>query len=184
MAKLAELGISIPEEYRREIAMAGEWQTTAQRLIYDEIKKEGEEKDSKSNGMNVGLHKRKLEGQEEEEQSGGSMINRGWGSTMRSYPGDEMDDLEKLLGSTSGLIKTDGQEIRATQTSSGTDQTAAQGTERSNPQAPQLKKEEFSEEAACTTQIEGIDGPVKLEDETAQDTIMFKKRKTKFTTRK
>ena len=108
LAQLAEMGVAVPEDFRREMAMAGDWQTTSERLVYenDFMKKEGDE-DVKPGGLNVGIRKRKFEGQEEQEEAGETVIRRGWGSTIRTYPGAEgdEDDLNTLLKSTKRLTR-------------------------------------------------------------------------------
>ena len=43
MAQLAALGVAVPEDYRREVAMVGDWQAVSQRPIYSDaaaVKKE------------------------------------------------------------------------------------------------------------------------------------------------
>ncbi|KAL8729296.1 MAG: hypothetical protein Q9166_004793 [cf. Caloplaca sp. 2 TL-2023] len=107
LAKLAEMGIAVPEDFRREMAMAGDWQTIAERPIVDRVKKEeGLEdfKDFKADPtLNVGIRKRKFEGQGEEDEAGAPLVRKGWGSTVRQYPvshGDGQDDLDSLLKNT------------------------------------------------------------------------------------
>ncbi|KAI2794808.1 hypothetical protein POX_a01409 [Penicillium oxalicum] len=106
MAQLAEMGIAIPDEYRGEMALAGEWQTMS------ETKLDEQESGVKS----IGVRKRKLEGDDEEngaedgaQNESGRLVSKGWGSRMRSYPGaqnNEDEDLDALLASTKGPKKT------------------------------------------------------------------------------
>lgn len=37
--------------------------------------------------LNVGVRKRKLDGQEEEKEAGTTVVRKGWVSTKRGYPG-------------------------------------------------------------------------------------------------
>ena len=108
LAQLAELGVAVPEDFRKEMAMVGDWQTTSERLIYDTVKTEEDSGDVKPEGLNIGVRKRKFEGQEEEEEAGERVVRRGWGSTVRAYPGQDDDqDLDALLMTTK-ILKREG----------------------------------------------------------------------------
>ncbi|KAA6406924.1 MAG: hypothetical protein FRX48_09222 [Lasallia pustulata] len=109
MAQLAAMGVAVPEEFRREMAMAGDWQMLSERPIYSEgLKKEEDDEDVKPNSLNIGVRKRKFEGQEEEEEAGEMVMRRGWGSTTRTYPGEGEDDLDTLLERTKAVRRRDG----------------------------------------------------------------------------
>ena len=102
MAQLVEMGVAIPQEYRAEMALAGEWQTLSETRL--------ETPDAEGAAKSIGVRKRKLEGDEDEE--GGQIpeqyVNKSWGSRMRIYPGaqdDEEEDLDALLASTKELKK-------------------------------------------------------------------------------
>lgn len=101
MSQLAEMGIAIPEEYRADMALAGDWQTVSETKIEDE----GLEGAAKS----IGVRKRKHEGDEEDEEHAPEPLERqGWGSRMKTYPGaqgDDDEDLDALLASTKDLKK-------------------------------------------------------------------------------
>lgn len=106
LSQLAAMGVAVPEDFRREMAMAGDWQTLSERPVYDdEVKKEEDLKDtkpsdtdSKEQALNIGVRKRKYEGQDEEEEAGERVVRRGWGSTTRTYHGSSEDiDLDELL---------------------------------------------------------------------------------------
>ena len=75
LAQLAEMGVAVPEDFRREMAMAGDWQTTSERLVYDNdfVKKEDGD-DVKADGLNIGVRKRKFEGLEEEAEAGETVV--------------------------------------------------------------------------------------------------------------
>lgn len=105
LAQLAEMGVAVPEEFRKEVAMAGEWQTLSEtpldEVTGERIKKE--EGEVKPEGLNVGVRKRKfLEDLAEEEAE----VRRNvWGSMTKSYPGpkggeQDGEDLKTLLGIT------------------------------------------------------------------------------------
>ncbi|KAJ5388327.1 hypothetical protein N7509_010868 [Penicillium cosmopolitanum] len=104
MSQLAEMGVSIPQEYRADMSLVGEWQT----LSETNVAAEGLEGASKS----IGVRKRKHEGDEEEgevdEHAPGKTTSLGWGSKLRTYPGEqdgEDDDLDALLSSNKELKK-------------------------------------------------------------------------------
>ncbi|OOQ91020.1 U1 zinc finger domain protein [Penicillium brasilianum] len=106
MAQLAEMGVAIPDEYRGDMALAGEWQTLSETKVED---LEGAAK-------SIGVRKRKHDGEEEEDEEdddGGNpserLVSRGWGSRMRTYPGAENDDdgdLDALLATTKDLKRS------------------------------------------------------------------------------
>ena len=101
MAQLAELGIAVPEDFRRENAMAGDWETVSECVIYPgkakpEVKDEEDEKPS----MGIGVRKREAKGEEDEEEmrrEQGRKRKRKWGTDVKALPGDD-DDLDALLG--------------------------------------------------------------------------------------
>ncbi|KAL9035519.1 MAG: hypothetical protein Q9214_006546, partial [Letrouitia sp. 1 TL-2023] len=103
LAKLAEMGIAVPEDFRREMAMAGDWQTVSERPIYESMKEETAEEAKPDLSLSRGFQKRKHEEQEDEEEAEETAAQREWGVRTRQYPGatvDKGDDLEALLKST------------------------------------------------------------------------------------
>ena len=173
IAQLAEMGIAIPEEYRADMALAGDWQTVSETKI-----QEPDELATKS----IGVRKRKHDGgnDDEEDQVPEQYENKGWGSRMRSYPnsrdndGDD-GDLDALLASTRELkkIKNDSNEYEA--------------KEYLNPDALS-KDEEAAEpnpEAHTTTAVkaEEVDDTANASNKkpTSSETpgVVFKKRKPK-----
>ena len=189
MARLAELGVAVPEEYRREMAMAGDWQTTSERLIYDEVKKEKDAEDAKSTGLNIGVRKRKHEGQEDEEEAGETVVQRGWGSTTRTYPGERDGEaaLDILLSSTSvgqrkepvglGSFNTEPQPPENPSTQNG---------KSGSPNIPHIKHESSFEDISSIPRLGSkLDGStVKQEEGLDNIGVMFKKRKPKAIRRK
>ncbi|EXJ58828.1 hypothetical protein A1O7_06258 [Cladophialophora yegresii CBS 114405] len=87
-AQLAEMGIKVPEEFRSEVAMAGDWQMLSQQVV-DEAP------------LSTGIKKRRYEGQEDDEEekeaAGEAVVRRGWGATTKAYPGHDIADLDDLL---------------------------------------------------------------------------------------
>ncbi|KAJ5714482.1 uncharacterized protein N7483_011663 [Penicillium malachiteum] len=173
MAQLVEMGVAIPQEYRAEMALAGEWQT----LSVTNLDSEG--------AKSIGVRKRKLEGEEDEEIP--EYVSKGWGSRMKIYPGvqDEDDgDLDALLASTKDLkkAKTETPAIQAEEVKEET------GT------LPKTKDENTdSKSSIAPVSEEGSSAPVKAEE--ADDSsvppvsaappsdegsgVVFKKRKSK-----
>lgn len=186
LAKLAELGVAVPENYRREVAMAGDWQTVAERPVWSHVKKEGVLEDFKDfkpdSTLNVGVRKRRFDGQEEEEAAGATVIRKGWGATTRHYPGSVADgdhDLESLLN-----IKP----VRhlGTQDKSEESVQPDAGLPESTMQVSSVKKEDAREDVDLNnvpTQVKVADSVVKEEDNSIQiqPTVVFKKRKAKST---
>ena len=190
LAQLAELGVAVPEDFRKEMAMAGDWQTTSERLIYDTVKKEEESGDVKPEGLNIGVRKRKFEGQEEEEEAGETVVRRGWGSTVRAYPGEGDDkDLDALLMTTKVLEREEGDVHGKTATSPF----PGAGAVISHPKEKDIskiaadgrhiKREESSGNVVLPETMpekDVVQAPaIKQEDNAAATEVVFKKRKAK-----
>ncbi|GKZ82170.1 hypothetical protein AnigIFM56816_006975 [Aspergillus niger] len=102
MAQLAEMGIAIPEEYRSEMALAGEWQTLSEKVVQPSE----ESKASQSLGVRKRKHEERDEEEEEAKQEAERFVSKGWGSRTRVYPGVQEDtDLDALLESTKDIKK-------------------------------------------------------------------------------
>ena len=182
------MGVAVPEDFRREMAMAGDWQTVFERPVNEGMKEE-DEKDVKTSAsdiglaaVNIGVRKRKYEGQEEEEEAGEQVVRKGWGSTLRTYAGaDEETDLDALLGGT----KTDSHKVKlqpstatlSSGASGGDAKDIAEADSEPSPSAPLIKKEEsYPPLDAPVCDGTGI-APAKTEAPSAG--IVFKKRKPK-----
>jgi hypothetical protein len=187
------MGVSIPEEYRREMAMAGDWETTHDGTVI----KEGRSKLKKEDGVDVeadslavGVRKRKAPGEEDAEDAGVTLTRRGWGNTIKSYPGanDEDDDLDALFK------RTKGKSIAARLVDESADFDFAPAVK----QEDDIKVEDAQSQSLVTT-VDGAllksepsdwDSKVKLEEPIAPDRpvkeetppeaeVFFKKRKVK-----
>lgn len=86
LAQLAEMGVSIPDGYRPEMAMPGEWQVTAERIIEPDAEKKPE-------ALALGVRKRVVEDEEGEAE----VKKRRWGSTYKTHPETDDTDLDALL---------------------------------------------------------------------------------------
>ena len=65
MAQLADMGVAIPEEYRRDMALAGDWQTTSVKVIRDD------NENGKPATKSIGVRKRKASEAHEERDTHG-----------------------------------------------------------------------------------------------------------------
>ncbi|KAL4994970.1 hypothetical protein BDV10DRAFT_175668 [Aspergillus recurvatus] len=152
MAQLAELGVAIPEEYRSDMALAGDWQTVSEKVIRAE-----EEEKVPTLGVRKRKHDQGIDEEEEEaKREAERFVSKGWGSATRRYPGakDEEEDLDALLASTKEVKKPK---------ESGT------GEDMSTKVEQGQKEEKPSDEV-----------PVKEEESSAAGTsVVFKKRKPK-----
>ena len=192
LAQLAAMGVAIPEDFRREMAMAGDWQTLSERPVYpDGFKKEEDGEDVKPNNLNIGVRKRKFEGEEEEQEAGEVVVKRGWGSTTRTYPGEGEDDLDALIGQTNLVRRRDAGQQNLGRGKVGEPSTVQPGEVASAreeaieplPEVPSIKKEESTEGggALVTAPEHGVIEPpvIKTEDDPIVAGIVFKKRKPK-----
>ena len=190
LAQLAELGVAVPDDFRKEMAMVGDWQTTSERLIYDTVKKQEDGGDVKPEGLNIGVRKRKFEGQEEEEEAGEMVVRRGWGSTVRAYPGEHDDeDLDALLMTTKVLKREEGDIEGKAATSSLSrpgrliDHSAEKDASSVAADGHDIKREESSENVALPETLpikHVVEAPaIKQEDDAAATGVVFKKRKAR-----
>jgi len=178
MEQLAAMGIAVPQEFRKDLAVGGEWSTVSETPIYN-VKPEDEE--GKPTGS-FGVRKRKLD---EDEEEALAVEKKGWGSRFKTYPGSKGadDDLDALL--TAPIIKKE--HVKQDETPSlaepETNTEALQAAEpESKEVAPLLKKEESIAEPplAAIPDVDQPIAPVKHEEAAAADPpIVFKKRKGK-----
>ena len=186
LAQLAEMGVAVPEDYRREMAMAGDWQTLSVTPIQRAAETRDEEADdTKPPNIVFGVRKRKLnEAEQEEEEESERVIRRGWGSTTRIYPSAGIDigeDLDALLMSTNTLKPKFEEKDGSTLLSS-----TGEGS-KLNEKAPLVKEEpdvkeighigELSDRGEHRPNLAGA--PIKDEAEDAAPGVVFKKRKLK-----
>ena len=191
LQQLAEMGVVVPEDFRREMAMVGDWQTTSQRILYDShakadgIKKEEDGEDSKAT-LNIGVRKRKFEGQEEEEDAGERVVRKGWGSTTRAYPGagGDDEDLDALL-QTAKAWRSAGEDLDGTDSITGDGMatgSTGQATSAIAQSPPTIKHEDSMEAPAATIAhlpAIGEAALVKQEEDDPLSGVVFKKRKPK-----
>ena len=185
LAQLAEMGLAVPENFRKEVAMAGEWQTLSETPLNEVTgeRMKNEEGDVKPEGLNVGVRKRKfLEDQAEEKAE----VRRDvWGSTTKSYPGprgrdQEEEDLNTLLGKSKMGLSVAAEKKFQNQTPLDHLPPAAAVSEK---QPPLIVKKEPSDSGEKTPNPHHLESahanPAIIKAEGGPPPIMFKKRKAK-----
>ena len=181
------MGVAVPDDFRKEMAMAGDWQIVSERPVYDTIKQEGDSNDTKPydaddkpEALNKGVRKRKHEGQDEEEEAGERVVRKGWGSTTRTYPGDV--DLDVLLNGTKMKQRQsihEGTASPATNDPLAKDEGLNSTTKTDSAHStPLIKKEESDHNNDVPDPATLVNTSAKQEEEPAAG-FVFKKRKPK-----
>lgn len=188
--QLASLGVSLPDEFRRDLAMAGDWQVTSTTIVTD----------TPADGANPGastrgVHKRERTDEEIEEEKaikGLFKKPRRWGRDSRTAAGDgDSADLDALL---SGGLVVKKQEEDTVKKEEDSEPTAEPAPVKHEDREPPLVKEEPSEEGVpplaevptdpsskAETPALKTEGASTVESSEAQDVpaVTFKKRKPK-----
>jgi hypothetical protein len=177
IAQLAEMGVAIPQEFRAEMALAGEWQTTSETRIEPQQGLEGPTK-------SVGVRKRKLEGEDEEDEHASEpVVNKGWGSRMKQYPGAQDDgDLDDLLASTKEIKKTKTFTPKAELVEQETNPAAPTSSAKKQDTPAKVESQDTDESTVVKTEESTPSEPVteeKPQSEDAAPSVVFKKRKPK-----
>lgn len=82
------MGVAIPDEFKPDMAMAGEWTVTKETVL----EANGERK---TDAVALGVRKRETNDEEQEEAE---IKKKRWGSKFRSHPvGEDEGDLDALL---------------------------------------------------------------------------------------
>ena len=179
IAQLAAMGVAVPQEFRADMAIAGDWQTTSETVI--EVK-QGLDGPTKS----VGIRKRKLEGEEEgDEHAPEPIVNKGWGSRMRQYPGaQEEEGLDDLLASTKDIkrTKTFTPKVELDEQETATEPTAPTIKTEDDPTKPEAQETNGPVTVKTEEPAQSLVEPViqeKPQSEDAAPGVVFKKRKPK-----
>ena len=95
------MGIAVPDHVQSEIAMVGNWKAVPQQNVQD----------SPEESLSVGVRKRKLEDEDEENEEAFKYLSakKVWGKSVKILPEDDRDNLDALL-STSIPLKKEKQE--------------------------------------------------------------------------
>lgn len=179
ISQLAAMGVVVPEEYRADMALAGDWKTISETRVEPQLGLEGPSK-------SIGVRKRKLEGDEEErdEAEPEVVVNKGWGSRTKQYPGVQDDgDLDDLLASTQGIKKTKTFTPKAELIEPDTNPEQLTNTTKKEDVAPKSEAQEKDQPGAIKTEEpDSASVPVIEEKQQSPDAapgVVFKKRKPK-----
>ncbi|KFZ05666.1 hypothetical protein V501_08141 [Pseudogymnoascus sp. VKM F-4519 (FW-2642)] len=179
-SQLAELGISIPDEFRGEMAMPGEWQVTSQRLIAPEG--DGEKKPEA-----IGFGVRKRVAEDEDEETVQAKKSK-WGSAYRKHPGAdaENDDLDELLSRVTapkvepGALETKREPPSDTAATPKVEAVDSSVVKSEPDETTGIKAEPPSDEPTSLAETAAATGAdVKQEEGEAVGGVVFKKRKPK-----
>ncbi|WYZ41177.1 hypothetical protein EsH8_V_000072 [Colletotrichum jinshuiense] len=193
MEQLAEMGVSIPTEFRGDMAMAGEWTVTTTKVIDEDAQRE-KPADAKA----IGVRKREqTEEEREEEEAVRGLFKRPkkWGSTKRMPEDDK--ELDALLSSNTLLRPIIKEEDAPAEPAVKTEESPAEGDIKKEEDAedaatepksdaPAIKREPTDDEAGKPLDLPALgDDSVKKEEDAAEATesaapaVVFKKRKPK-----
>ena len=177
MEQLAAMGVAVPEDYKRDMAIVSEWKTVSETPIYSpNAPIKGEDEEGKAVGA-FGVRKRKLDDEEAEVEHAAARASRkNWGSTLKAYPGaqkvEEEDDIDVLLSAPK--VKKEKPE------NTMQEQSQTEGADTS------LKTEDLADAPATLDAIPQAGEPaaeVKKEDDVPSPVdppVVFKKRKGKI----
>ncbi|KAF2223142.1 hypothetical protein BDZ85DRAFT_289735 [Elsinoe ampelina] len=171
--QLAKLGVAVPDEFRGDMAVPGEWSTVEVREVYRAPaaggvkKEEGEEG---KEGVAEGVKRRRGDGVEDEDEEADRVNSKRkvWGSTLKSYPGSKEgqgEDFDALLSN--ALVK---KEVRK------------EVKEEDLEDGVKLKTEESGENDGVTKSVEmatAASSDQKTEEVASDTPVVFKKRKGK-----
>lgn len=171
--QLAELGVSMPGEFRGEMAMPGEWSVTSTRVIKDEPEEVNAEAKA------TGVRKREVNEEDKEEEDAVQTLfkkQKRWGRNSKTAPVEEDEELEALL-SGSIVTKTEPDDASATKKEETADvKEEEEPVKKENDDSEVLALPEKSEEV-------GPEAPIKPEAEAElappATGVVFKKRKPK-----
>ncbi|KAI1369748.1 hypothetical protein F5Y08DRAFT_620 [Xylaria arbuscula] len=181
--QLAEMGISVPTELRRDMALAGEWSVTSTRVIDDpNPDDEGDSKPANVDAVATGVHKRPKEESDDEKEEVEGIHNlfkkpRRWGRDTRDAPENDAE-LDALLSAplTKPLKKEEEEE-----------ETRESAIKEESPHL-KIKKEESETDEILPAAIppaseEKSTGAAAVKEEpdtqTSEPVVVFKKRKPK-----
>ncbi|CAD6441645.1 52ea8945-0b78-44f2-a026-46dacb73a171 [Sclerotinia trifoliorum] len=170
LAQLAKLGVSVPDEFRSDLAMPGEWQVTSERIIEDG---NGEKK---PDALALGVRKREAEDEDEEAKEA---KRKRWGTAIRTYPTENNDDdLDTLLSNTA---KGKGPGLKAETDNGIKIEIKRENAENVEPPSSSKKEPAVKAETEEDTKIDIKQVPEATEqnNEPPASGVIFKKRKAK-----
>ena len=183
LTQLAQMGIAVPDEFRADMAMAGDWKVVSQRPVQEWTVEDP---------LSVGVRKRKFEGQEEEEEAGEVVARRGWGSTSRRYPGadeGEAPNLDALLSGVKSLkkeetapdVKNEDSEEKSALLSANDESLDTEAGQAERPTSTALAPVKKEESTNHSEQAKSSLRDIPSTEEALGTGVVFKKRKTKTT---
>ncbi|KAF6816663.1 u1 zinc finger [Colletotrichum sojae] len=185
MEQLAEMGVSIPTEFRGDMAMAGEWTVTNTKVI-DEDAEKGKPVEAKA----IGVRKREqTEEEREEEEAVRGLFKkpRKWGGA-RSMP-EKDEELDKLLSGDvllRSVKKEEGPDVKAEdEVVKKEEQDDGDATDEAAKDLTAVKTEPTDDEAGFKIKSEPETAEVKKEEaaeatgDAAPTAVVFKRRKAK-----
>ena len=112
LAQLAALGVEVPEEFRKENAMIGTWETVSINPVYDESEGSRANPDARSIGV-TRERKRNLDEDDDEAESSQNPAKRAWAPRFKNYEykkDEDEEDIEALLGGVKSSVPAVKQE--------------------------------------------------------------------------
>jgi hypothetical protein len=174
------MGVSIPDEFRGEMAMVGEWQVTSERIIDP-----NESQEKKPEAIGFGVRKRVVPEDEEESMTMESK-KRKWGSTYRAQPeGDYDKELDALLdrsiaGGKLASVDPDVKQESAEFFGEQNGPFPKSEIHFDSDQILSIKEEPLEGQMKLSdTSLASADVDIKDETDSAAGTVIFKKRKPK-----
>ncbi|KAI9857230.1 MAG: hypothetical protein M1824_004906 [Vezdaea acicularis] len=204
LRRLAEMGVAIPEEFRGEMAMVGDWEVLHERVVGSAPQQDPDQEGGEVEGS-LGVRRKRtrtadgdaaaaMSGDEEEKfQVGHNPRKKRWGDTLKTYPAlnlagdeeEEKDDLDALL---QAALPTKKEGLKPVS------HPDLPGLKTEDSGFPTIKKEEEEEEGgdqavtaarevAPIAHVAGVktEEGVELPPTDAGEDIIFKKRKTRST---
>ncbi|KAG6363692.1 hypothetical protein INS49_008793 [Diaporthe citri] len=189
--QLDSLGVSLPDEFRKDLAMAGDWQVTSTTIVTDPPA------DGDTPGASArGVHKRERTDEEIEEENaikGLFKKPRRWGRDSRTAAGDgDNAELDALLSGGLVVKKQEEDTVKKEEHVEPTAETAA--VKQEDPEPSMVKKEPSEEGVPPLAEVptdpspkaekpalKTEEGASAVESSEAQDVpaVTFKKRKPK-----
>jgi hypothetical protein len=179
LAQLAEMGIAIPDEFRGEMAMAGDWK------VLETVRLQDSKAELGVDATNIGVRKRRLSNPEEQMEGNGQTRRKGWGSTTKSFPIREQEQsLDSLLQGSSILkgssISQDTKDSDQAQGLSGP--TVEKSEDTQTPSNIKREDSDFGLDKVVSPMPgleQDVDSDVKKDENSEPSAVVFKKRKNK-----
>lgn len=180
MEQLAAMGVAVPEEFRAEMAMTGDWQTTS----YTRLNRDTDADEPAYSGAIQGVHKRKAEDDEdaeaeaEAEAVSGKARKGAWGSRIRTMKTDtnESFDFDQLLNDGQAKKEEFSPEIKAEveiDIQGEKDASISEPVKQESSDKPTVKEEDSETKSMIPPSTDNVGAKAHVEDAP----VVFKKRK-------